>query len=103
MGEPSSGPLLSARSRFIGKPEKRMLVPTSAVSALNSQKDINSQIGGMETELGRKLNEAEVEAVLKRWGNPMLVAERYQPHRQLIGPALFPEPNPYGDKSSPHF
>lgn len=53
--------------------------------------DIYSQIEGKETELGRKLSDAEVEDVLKRWGNPMLVAERYQPHRQLIGPALLPE------------
>lgn len=53
--------------------------------------DIYSQIEGKETELGRNLNDEEVEAVLKRWGNPMLVAERYQPHRQLIGPVLFPE------------
>lgn len=53
--------------------------------------DIRSQIEDKEAELGRKLNEAEVEAILRRWGNPILVAERYQPHRQLIGPGLFPE------------
>ena len=53
--------------------------------------DLRSQIEDKEAELGRKLNETEVEAILKRFGNPILVAERYQPHRQLIGPALFPE------------
>src|SRR5262245_36402494 len=31
-----------------------------------------------------------MEAVLKRWGHPVLVAARYQPTQHLIGPALFP-------------
>ncbi len=52
--------------------------------------DIQSQIEEKEAGLGRKLNEAEVEGILQRWGNPMLLAERYQPHKQLIG-RLFPE------------
>ena len=49
-----------------------------------------------EAELGRPLTEAEQEAVLKRHGNPVLVAGRYrtitQPllRPQLIGPELFP-------------
>ncbi|MGO8735743.1 MAG: HAAS signaling domain-containing protein, partial [Terriglobia bacterium] len=47
--------------------------------------DIQSQIEEKEAGLGRKLNEAEVEGILQRWGNPMLLAERYQPHKQLIG------------------
>lgn len=38
----------------------------------------------------QKLNSAEVKALLKRRGNPMLVANRYQPQRYLIGPTLFP-------------
>jgi hypothetical protein len=53
--------------------------------------DIRSQIEDQEAELGRKLNEAEVEVILQRWGNPALVAERFRPRRQLIGPSLFPE------------
>lgn len=53
--------------------------------------DIRSQIDDKEAELGRKPNGVEMEAILQRWGNPMLVAERYHSHRQLIGPALFPE------------
>jgi hypothetical protein len=53
--------------------------------------DIRSQIEDKEAELGRKLNEAEVEVILQRWGNPALVAERFRPRRQLIGPGLFPE------------
>jgi hypothetical protein len=52
--------------------------------------DLRSQIEEKESELGRKLADAEVEAVLKRCGSPMAVAGRYLPQRSLIGPALFP-------------
>jgi hypothetical protein len=52
--------------------------------------DIRSQIEDKETELGRPLTEAEVEAILVRIGRPVLVASRYLPQRHLIGPALFP-------------
>ena len=52
--------------------------------------DIRSHIDEKEAELGRKLNEAELEAILKRWGHPMQVAGRYLPQQALIGPALFP-------------
>lgn len=52
--------------------------------------DLSSQIEDRETELGRKLNEAEVEAILKERGRPLLVANRYQPQQHLIGPVLFP-------------
>lgn len=52
--------------------------------------DLHSQIDDKESELGRPLTDAEVEAVLKKGGPPMLVAQRYHPQRYLIGPALFP-------------
>lgn len=52
--------------------------------------DLHSQIEDKETELGRPLNDAELEAILKRCGSPILVASRYRPQTQLIGPALFP-------------
>jgi hypothetical protein len=52
--------------------------------------DIHSEIEGREAELGRPLNEAEVEALLKQRGRPVLVANRYLPQRHLIGPVLFP-------------
>jgi hypothetical protein len=41
-------------------------------------------------ELGRPLNNAELEAILRKCGSPILVASRYRPQTQLIGPALFP-------------
>jgi hypothetical protein len=52
--------------------------------------DIRSQIEAKEAELGRQVNEGELEAILKRWGHPILVAQRYLPQRQFIGPVLFP-------------
>lgn len=52
--------------------------------------DIRSQIDEREAGLGRRLNEEETEAILKRWGHPMLVAGRYLPQQYLIGPVWFP-------------
>jgi hypothetical protein len=52
--------------------------------------DIHSQIDEKETELGRKLNEIELEAILKQRGRPILLANRYLPQQHLIGPVLFP-------------
>ena len=52
--------------------------------------DLRSQIDEKETELGRKLQDAEVEAILKRCGSPLSVALRYLPQQYLIGPTLFP-------------
>jgi hypothetical protein len=52
--------------------------------------DIRSQIEEKETELGRKLNEVELETILKQRGRPILVANRYLPQEHLIGPVLFP-------------
>ena len=52
--------------------------------------DLRSQIEEEETELGRKLEDAEVEAILKRCGSPLAVASRYRPQQYLVGPTLFP-------------
>jgi len=40
--------------------------------------------------LGRSLTEEEEAEVLRGHGYPSIVAERYQPRRQLIGPEIFP-------------
>src|SRR5258708_39698431 len=52
--------------------------------------DLRSQIDDREMELGRPLEDAELEVILRRCGSPILVASRYRPQTQLIGPALFP-------------
>src|ERR1035438_195797 len=52
--------------------------------------DIHAQVEEQETTLGRKMNQAEVEALLKKRGRPVLVANRFLPQESLIGPVLFP-------------
>lgn len=52
--------------------------------------DIRSQVEEKEAELGRRLDESDLEAILRRWGHPMLVAQRYLPQQYLIGPVWFP-------------
>lgn len=52
--------------------------------------DLRSQIEEKESEFGRKLEDGELEAVLKRCGSPLTVALRYLPQQYLIGPTLFP-------------
>ena len=52
--------------------------------------DLHSQIDDKEAEVGRPLNNAELEVILRRCGAPILVASRFRPQTQLIGPALFP-------------
>ena len=52
--------------------------------------DLRSQFEDKEAELGHPLDKAEMSAILKRCGSPMMVAGRLGPQRHLIGPALFP-------------
>ncbi len=52
--------------------------------------DLHSQIEERESQLGRALNDAELDALLKQRGNPLLVANQYLPQQSLIGPNLFP-------------
>ncbi|HYL65158.1 MAG TPA: hypothetical protein VE077_21295 [Candidatus Methylomirabilis sp.] len=59
--------------------------------------DIRSEIEDMEKELGRPLTRDEQETLLKKRGNPLLVAARYRQDqrsvsfgRQIIGPVLYP-------------
>jgi hypothetical protein len=59
--------------------------------------NLQSEIDDRAASLGRPLAEAEVGALLKQHGSPLLVASRYQNEsrtvnfgRQLIGPVVFP-------------
>jgi hypothetical protein len=52
--------------------------------------DLRSQVEEREAELGHPLAAAEMAAILKRCGSPMMVAGRLGPKRHLIGPGLFP-------------
>ncbi len=52
--------------------------------------DLRSRIEERESALGRPLVEDEVVAILKQLGRPMILAGRYRPRQQLIGPAMLP-------------
>jgi hypothetical protein len=59
--------------------------------------NLRSQMDDKEAELGRPLNESEIESILKRHGHPMIVAGRFRQDqrsftfgRQIISPILFP-------------
>jgi hypothetical protein len=52
--------------------------------------DIHSQIEDREDQLGRPLTKAEQKQLIAQLGHPALLAGRYGPRRQLIGPELFP-------------
>ncbi|MGD0199194.1 MAG: hypothetical protein ABSD27_00435 [Bryobacteraceae bacterium] len=52
--------------------------------------DLRSKIEDREAELGRKLDEGELVAILKQRGEPKSVAAGYLPPQYLIGPVLFP-------------
>jgi hypothetical protein len=51
---------------------------------------IRSSVAERERALGRALNDDELAGVLKGYGHPLLVAGRYLPMQELIGPRLFP-------------
>ncbi|MCU1239745.1 MAG: putative rane protein [Candidatus Acidoferrum typicum] len=77
---------------------KKCLPATQADDIIKElSENIYAQIEDKESELKRSLTEAEVEAILKQHGHPLLVASRYRQEqrsvsfgRQIIGPALFP-------------
>jgi hypothetical protein len=59
--------------------------------------NLHAQIEDKENELGRPLQDAEVEEILKQHGHPMVVASRYNQEKrsvafgpELIGPVVFP-------------
>ena len=59
--------------------------------------NLHAQIEDKEEELGRPLQDAEVEELLKQHGHPMVVASRYNQEKrivafgpELIGPVVFP-------------
>lgn len=52
--------------------------------------DIHAQMAEREAALGRPLTDADVEALLRKRGSPIRVANGFLPQQQLIGPLLFP-------------
>lgn len=52
--------------------------------------DLYSQVEEREAELGRPVEQSEIEALLKKRGRPDMVAGGYLPKQSLISPILFP-------------
>lgn len=52
--------------------------------------ELHAQVEEREAALGRTLRSDESEEIVRRYGQPLFVANRYLPQEQLIGPALFP-------------
>ncbi len=72
---------------------KTMLPPDKTDDiAAEIRSNLQSLIEDQEVQLGRELTTAELSAVLKQHGHPVLVANRYHqaPRRGLISPELFP-------------
>jgi hypothetical protein len=58
--------------------------------AAELRESIMSAVEERERELGRALSDDELNEVLRGFGHPMVVAGRYLPMQQLIGPDVFP-------------
>jgi hypothetical protein len=52
--------------------------------------DLRSEIDDRQAQVGHPLSDAEIAAILRKRGHPMVVGNRYVPPRYLIGPSLFP-------------
>ena len=52
--------------------------------------DLANRIEEREDMLGRPLGKAELSALLKEFGHPLVIAGRYRKHQYLIGPEAFP-------------
>jgi hypothetical protein len=74
---------LYAVSRYLPAPRQGDLLSELAAN-------LHSEMEDKATALGRPLSEDEQAEVLRRHGHPIMVAARYQPHRSLIGPEIFP-------------
>lgn len=76
----------------------RYLAAVAALLPKDQRQDIAAElrdvlltrIEAREAELGRPLDAAEHEALLKAFGHPIAVAGRFGPARGLIGPELYP-------------
>ena len=74
---------LHAVSNYLPKPQAADITAELKDSLL-------SQIEEQENRVGRALDADELAGVIKAHGHPMLVASRYLPQQQLIGPSVYP-------------
>jgi hypothetical protein len=76
----------------------RYLAAVAALLPRSSRQDIVAELRDLilnrveekEEALGRPLDKADTESLLREIGHPIAVAGRYGPHRALIGPEIYP-------------
>nr|WP_295111529.1 hypothetical protein [uncultured Caulobacter sp.] len=76
----------------------RYLAAVAALLPKSSRQDIVAELRDLilnrveekEAALGRPLDKADTETLLREIGHPIAVAGRYGPHRALIGPEIYP-------------
>lgn len=76
----------------------RYLAAVAALLPKNSRQDIVAELRDLilnrveeaEEALGRPLDKADTDSLLREIGHPIAVAGRYGPHRALIGPEIYP-------------
>jgi hypothetical protein len=70
----------------------RANLPASRADDITAElrSELQDQIEAREGALGRPLDQAEISAIVKAFGRPVVVATRYRDHQQLIGPEVYP-------------
>ena len=69
----------------------RELPPAKRADVIEELRDLLlSRVEAREAALGRKLDKAELQALLRDFGHPLIVASRYRERQWLVGPEVFP-------------
>src|SRR5688572_2388741 len=90
LSTPPRRPVMDLLDRYLREVALWLPRRQSADIVAEISADLQAEAEGQAHALGRPVSRAEEEAILTRWGHPMLVASRYQPQVSLIGPALLP-------------
>lgn len=85
---------MQAFERYLGAIRRELPAGANGVGAddiiAELRDDLLTRIETREEALGRPLDKAETEALLREFGQPVVVAARYRDHQYLIGPETFP-------------
>jgi hypothetical protein len=67
------------------------LPPASRADVIAELRDtLLSKLEALEVERGQSVEQGDIEAMLRAFGHPLVVANRYRAHRELIGPEVYP-------------
>jgi hypothetical protein len=76
--------------RYVAAVRRRLPAKEAADIAAELREAVASRLEAREAELGRPADKAEMIALLRTFGSPMLAAARYTGRQYLIGPDLYP-------------